>query len=284
MLGHVLVTHLSSYKHLQVFMTVRNEQYLNQWFSKDLISKCRYDVDAYNFLSIIKAINDIQPDIVINCIGIIKQSPLAKDPNKSIIINSMLPRRLSMVCRAADIRLIQISTDCIFNGSKGNYKEDDDPDAEDIYGMTKLLGVVNEVPHVTIRTSIIGHELRNKLGLIEWFLAEDAPVKGYTRAIFSGFPTIEFAKILHDCFLANPNLRGLYHVSSDPISKYDLLNLVREKYGKAIEIIPDDQIHLDRSLDSKRFRKASGYIPPAWPILVERMYDHYVLSPNYHRG
>jgi dTDP-4-dehydrorhamnose reductase len=281
MLGHVLFTYLSNCEHLDVFATVRSRKNLSRWFSADLIDRCQDNMDAFDFESIVQAINQVKPQVIINCIGIIKQSPLIDDPFKALTVNSMLPRRLAIICQARDIRLIQISTDCIFDGAKGNYKESDDPNAKDIYGMTKFLGEVSDSHNVTIRTSIIGHELKGNLGLIEWFLAQKDPVRGFTRAIFTGFPTIEFSKILKDFFILNPALQGTYHVSSDPISKYDLLRLVRERYGKEIDLVPYDDFRQDRSLDSSTFRRLSGYMPPSWPILVAEMYQHYVTSPNY---
>ncbi len=177
--------------------------------------------------------------------------------------------------------MIHLSTDCVFDGSKGGYSEADSPDAKDLYGRTKLLGEV-AYPHcLTMRTSIIGHELKGRLGLVEWFMAQQGPIKGFTQAIYSGFPTIEMARILHERVLPNPGLSGVMHVSSQPVSKYELLRLMAERYGKDIVIEPDDDFHCDRSMDSASFRAATGYQPPSWRELVGAMHAHYTGSGLY---
>lgn len=276
MLGHVLYRQLSRHDSYEVFATVRNYREAVRYFSPEIINNIRIDsVDADNFDTVIRALASIQPDIVINCIGLIKQLPIASDPLAAITVNAQLPHRISLVCRAADARMIHISTDCIFNGKKGMYTEADIPNAEDLYGRTKHLGEVSYPHCVTLRTSIIGHELKGRLGLIEWFLSQKEMVKGFTKAIYSGFPTIELARIITDYVLPNSDLTGVYHVSSEPISKYDLLRLVADKYQKGIEIVPCDDFNQDRSLDSSFFRSKTGYRPPSWQELVKKMHRDY---------
>lgn len=282
MLGHALFLGLAARKNLQVYATVRSRKEARRWFVPELVSRCLDNVDAFNFESLIKAVGEVRPEVVINGIGIIKQSSLAKDPVTAITINSLLPHRLAAVCQAAQARLIQFSTDCVFSGAKGNYREGDLPDAQDLYGRSKLLGEVAGPVSLTLRTSIIGHELKGKMGLLEWFLAQKDSVCGFTQAIFSGFPTVAVAGIILDHILPNPTLQGIYHVSSAPISKYDLLTLVAERYGKKIDIRPDGQVRLDRSLDSTAFREKTGYHPPAWPALIDDMYRHYRSFSGYH--
>lgn len=279
MLGHALSDRLSGHKYLDVHATARSTEGLSRWFPNDLLERISGNVDADNFDSVIRAIADLKPDVVINCIGIIKQTAPAKDPLISITINSLFPHRLAHVCKAAGSRLIHISTDCVFDGAQGNYTEKDQANANDLYGRTKYLGEVYYPHCVTLRTSIIGHELKGKHGLIEWFLAQKGKVRGFTNAIYSGFPTVEIARIISEYVITNPNLKGLYHVSSDPISKYKLLQLVADKYKKQIEIEPFDDFRLDRSLDSILFRSITGYTPPSWPELVDRMYRDFIASP-----
>ncbi len=281
MLGHTLFTRLSQCADLDVYATARSSTGLSGWFRPELLKKVLVNVDADNFDNIIKVFAKIKPDIVINCIGIIKQAPTAKDPLAAIAVNALLPHRIASLCKAAGARLIHISTDCVFNGVKGNYIESDQVDAADLYGKTKHLGEVAEPHCVTLRTSIIGHELKGKYGLIEWFLARDEKIRGFTKAVFSGFPTVEIARIINDYVIPGTQLAGLYHVSSAPISKYDLLRLVAEKYGKSIEILPDDNFCINRALDSTKFRRASGYIPPSWPELIDNMYRNYVTALHY---
>lgn len=276
MLGHVLFTRLSLSSDLDVYATARTSSNLDKWFSPEFRQKIRADVDADNFDTVIHALASIQPDIVINCIGLIKQLPIAHDPLSAIKINSLLPHRVAQICSTTGAKLIHISTDCVFDGMKGDYKEDDPSDAKDLYGRSKFLGEVTYPHCVTLRTSIIGHELKGKFGLIEWFLAQEGKMRGFTRAIYSGFPTVELARIISEYVLTNSDLSGLYQVSSESISKYDLLRLVMERYGKKIEIEPFDDFVLDRSINSSVFQKATGYNPPSWAELVDSMYQHYV--------
>jgi len=278
MVGHTIFRQLSLQKNLDVYATVRNMRGLDEWFAPELLEKIRGGVDANNVDTAIRALTSIKPDILINCIGIIKQSPAASDPALTSAINSIFPHSISDACRSAGVRLIQMSTDCVFDGKRGRYTEKDAPNAVDLYGRSKMLGEVESVHCLTIRKSLIGHELRGKLGLIEWFFAQEGPVNGFTRAVFTGLPTVELARVITEYVIPNEALMGLYHVSSDPISKYDLLKLVAARYKKKIEIIPYDKFQQDRSLDSFAFRKITGYNPPPWPELVDRMYRHYVES------
>lgn len=280
MLGHVLFIELSQQGY-QAYATTRLTHDLVSLFPSELAHRILSGVEASNPDALTRVLAEVQPDIVINCIGIIKQLPVAKDPLVSITINALLPHRLALLCKATGARLLHISTDCVFNGQKGQYTETDPADADDLYGRSKFLGEVAAPHGITLRTSIIGHELNSRYGLIEWFLAQKNKVQGFTQAIYSGFPTLEMARIIGEYVIPNPELQGLYQVSTTPISKYDLLQLVAQRYGKAITIEPDDSIRLDRSLDSSRFQRDTGYHPPAWETLVDRMYQHFLTAPCY---
>lgn len=283
MLGHVLLRYLSACPEYDVYATARSLVGLGKQFPENLIVRFRADsVDANYFDSIIRALASIQPDIVINCIGIIKQLPAASDPLTAITVNALLPHRISLISRTAGARVIHISTDCVFNGRKGMYTENDQSNAEDLYGRTKYLGEVSYPHCVTLRTSIIGHELKGRYGLIEWFLAQTQKVRGFRKAIYSGFPTIELARIILDYVLPNPELIGIYHVSSEPISKNDLLRFVAERYGKEIEIEPDEDFVQDRSLDSTIFREMTGYQPPSWDRLIEIMHSDFLANRSFY--
>lgn len=228
-------------------------------------------VDVEQVDSLVSAFENVRPDIVINCIGLVKQLAAANDPLVTLPINSLLPHRLARLAAMVDARLIHVSTDCVFTGSRGNYLESDAPDAQDLYGRSKLLGEVDYPNAVTLRTSIIGTELNSAHGLVGWFLAQSGTVKGYSKAVFSGLPTVELAAVIRDVVLPRPDLHGVWHVSSEPIAKYDLLSLVAAEYGKDITIQPDDQLIIDRSLDSNRFRTATGWTPKSWPQLIASM-------------
>ncbi len=270
MLGHRLWYNLS--KEHDTWVTVRGNGSELPDIPEFPRERIRTMVDALYFDQVIRALASIQPDLVINCIGLIKQQGhIARDPLFSLSLNSTLPHRISMICRTAKIRMIHISTDCVFSGKKGNYTEEDQSDAEDLYGRTKFLGEVAYPHTITLRTSIIGRELKTHLGLIEWFLEQQGTINGYKKAIFSGFTTDELSRIIMKYVIPNPDLSGLYHVSSDPISKYDLLQCAKKSYKKDIEILPDENFFCDRSLDSSRFRQATGYNPPSWSEMIEEM-------------
>lgn len=230
-------------------------------------------VDVENVDSLTRLFAATRPDVVINCIGLVKQLAEADDPLAAIPINALLPHRLARLCDVAGARLIHMSTDCVFAGTKGMYREDEPSDAQDLYGRSKYLGEVDYPHAVTLRTSIIGHELSGAHGLVGWFLSQQGGVKGYSHAIFSGLPTVELARVMRDCVIPRPELRGLYHVSAEPINKFELLKLVAQVYGKLIAITPDDGLRIDRSLDSSRFRALTGYAPPSWPELVRSMHQ-----------
>jgi dTDP-4-dehydrorhamnose reductase len=230
-------------------------------------------VDAENVDALSRLFAQVRPDVVINCIGVVKQLRSSEDPLVAIPVNALLPHRLSRLCQVAAARFVHVSTDCVFAGTKGMYREQDEADAQDLYGRSKHMGEVDYVNAVTLRTSIIGHEVEGTNGLIDWFLSQNGPVKGYTRAIFSGLPTVELARLIRDYVLPRPELHGVYHVSAAPISKYELLRLVAKLYERTNEIAPDDKVVVDRSLDSTRFRQLTGYVPAPWPELVRRMLE-----------
>lgn len=281
MLGHNLFRNLSSRPSLEVYGTVRSLQDLRGIFPPDSLQQIFSSVSVDDLETVLKTMIQVMPDVVINCIGVIKQVPAAQDRLITIKVNALFPHRLAQLCKVSGARLIHISTDCVFDGLKGNYQEADRPKVDELYGMTKFLGEIIDSNGLTLRTSIIGHELTSHYGLIEWFLTQEEKVKGFAKVIYSGFPTVEIAQIIEEYVLPHPELTGLYHVSSDPISKYDLLKLVAEQYGKEIQIEPDEEYLLDRSLDSNRFRQATGYLPPSWPELVEKMYQDFLDLQRY---
>jgi dTDP-4-dehydrorhamnose reductase len=233
----------------------------------------RLGVDVENMDQVAAVLAAERPDVVINAIGLIKQLADAKDPLAALPVNALLPHRLARLTALSCARLVHVSTDCVFSGRKGGYVESDAPDADDLYGRSKLLGEVDYPHAITLRTSIIGHELASANALIGWFLAQDGPVRGFRRAVFSGLPTVVLAEIVRDHVLPRPDMRGLWHVSAEPIDKFTLLSLVRDAWGRSTVIEPFDEFVIDRSLNSDRFRAATGWTPPPWPALIERMRD-----------
>lgn len=273
MLGNAMVRILSEDANLTIFGTARSRA-VRDFFAPEIASQLIVGIDVENHDGLAKLFCEVRPDVVVNCIGLVKQLAQAEDPLMALPINAMLPHRLAALCDLAGARLVHMSTDCVFSGKKGGYRETDIPDAEDLYGRSKLLGEVDYPHSVTLRTSIIGHELQSAHGLIGWFLSQEAKCKGYTRAIFSGFPTVEVAKIVRDVVIPRRDLAGVYHVAAEPISKYELLRLVAEVYGKSIEIVPDGSLVIDRSLNAQRFKEATGYVPPPWRDLIATMHTY----------
>lgn len=271
MLGNAALRVFAADARFEVFGSLRSAGVVKTLQAKAPAAQFVAGVDVESLDSLTRLFAQVQPDVVINCIGVVKQLAEADDPLTAIPINALLPHRLARLAQVAGARLVHVSTDCVFSGKKGGYVEADPSDAYDLYGRSKLMGEVDYENAVTLRTSIIGHELASAHGLVGWFLSQEGPVRGFTKAVFSGLPTVELARVIKDHVLPHPELRGTWHVSAAPIDKYALLKLVAAEYGRSNEIAPDDKLVIDRSLDSTRFRAATGYVPPAWPELVRRM-------------
>lgn len=270
MLGHKLWQVLS--QRFDTYVTFRRDALAYARYGIFDTVRARFGVDAFCFDNVVRAVAEVRPHVVVNAIGVIKQVAESTDPLVCLTINSLLPHRLAQLCRVAGARLIQISTDCVFSGRKGMYVEDDDSDATDLYGRTKFLGEVKGDGCITIRTSMIGRELGTHFGLVEWFLSRrGGTVNGYTNAIFSGFTTLALSKLLADVIASHPNLSGVYHVSADPISKYHLLLRLKHAYAVDVEVEPYPDFQADRSLDSTRFRTATGFIPSTWDAMIEAL-------------
>lgn len=270
MLGHKLSQQLS--KKFDVWATVRGDaaDMLQYGFLPE--NRTIGGVAVEDAGSVRAAIEQVRPDVVINAVGVIKQLPSSKDVIKTLEINSIFPNRLAEYGREFGYRLFCISTDCVFNGEKGSYTEESIPDAYDLYGKSKNLGEITDENCLTLRTSIIGRELGSAHSLVDWFLSNRGKnVKGFVNAIYSGFPTIVIADIIASLITDHPELNGLYHVSSEPINKYDLLELVKKHYNVDIGIEPETDFKIDRSLDSTRFREETGFVPLDWDEMIRRM-------------
>lgn len=270
MLGSAMLRLFSESQSYQAYGTVRSA-HAAKLLPESVRANLIHGVDVENFDSLANAFAVSRPNVVINCVGLVKQLAAADDVLSAIPINSLLPHRLARLCDVAGARLIHMSTDCVFSGIKGKYTEEDISDAHDLYGRSKYLGEVDYPNAITLRTSIIGHELGGSRSLINWFLSQQGQTRGFTKAIFSGLPTVEIARLIRDHVIPHPELHGLYHVSAEPINKFDLLTLVAEVYGKTIDIQPDEGLAIDRSLDSSRFREATGFVPKTWPDLIRSM-------------
>ena len=272
MLGHQLFHRLSL--HHEVRVTLRRDLAFYDQYGMFTKENAYGGIDLrFPIVLEEKVLENFCPEAVINCAGIIKQHAQVKESIPNLEINALLPHRLSVICKLINARFLHFSTDCVFSGKKGNYREDDVPDAEDLYGRTKFLGEVYDSHCLTLRTSIVGPELSRKKSLLEWFLSQKGRVQGYTNAIFSGFTTIEMGRIVDHVLVNHPDASGIYHVSSEPINKYDLLHLFREKFKHDIQIESDATFCCDRSLDSGKFRRKFDYTPPSWEEMVDELPD-----------
>lgn len=270
MLGNTLLRYFATRTAHDVVGVVRSTRSVRM-LSAEVQDKIAEGGDVEDFDALVRLFERHRPTVVVNCVGLVKQLDDSKDPLAAIPVNAILPHRLARLCALARARLVHLSTDCVFSGEKGMYVEDDLPDARDVYGRTKLLGEVDYPHALTLRTSIIGHELASNHSLVCWFLAQEGAVRGFSRAIFSGLPTVEIARIIDEVVLPRPELSGLYHLSADPIDKASLLKLIADTYGKVIRIDEDPGFVIDRSLDSTRFRSSTGFQPENWPTLIRRM-------------
>lgn len=274
MVGNAMIRVLHSEPGFDVVGTVRSPA-IRSCFSDEIAARLLVGIDAESQVSLSMAFEQARPQLVINCAGHTKHRVDAEDPLVAMPVNALLPHQLACLSAVHGARLIHISTDCVFSGERGAYSEDDQSDAKDVYGKSKFLGEVYYKHALTLRTSFIGHELQTKYSLLEWFLSQHERCKGFTRARFSGLPTVIFAGLIKDVVIPRTDLFGLYHVAAQPISKYDLLQIIAKIYGKRIEIVPDDQLVVDRTLDAGRFGRATGFVPPDWNELVEIMHTYH---------
>ena len=270
MLGNALFRYFDERTNTRTYGLLRNKKkilnFFNKFNSEKIIEKDFFDLDNLD-----QILSDLSPNIIFNCIGIVKQNPLSNDPLSSIRVNSIFPHLLNKLSLKFNFRLIHFSTDCVFSGFQGNYLETDFADANDIYGRSKFLGEISNNGNITIRTSFIGKEIGTNRALLNWFLSQKGKIKGYKNAIYSGLTTLEVARVLDKYVIPNPDLKGLYHLSADNIDKYSLLSLLNQVYKKDLFIEEDLNIRIDRSLNSNKFRKETGYKPLKWDKAIQEM-------------
>ena len=270
MLGHRVWREL--HEHMDAFAAVRRPygDYARLgWFEAARVID---GVDVASDEPLERAFDVARPDVVINAVGIVKQRQDASDAVQSISINALLPHRLAAMCGSAGARLIHLSTDCVYSGSRGSYSEADVPDARDLYGRSKLLGEVDGKGCLTIRTSMVGREIGSSRGLIEWFLSRRGEtVKGFTRASFTGLTTAELSRVIRRVAQDYSDLQGVWHVAGEQISKYDLLTMVNRALRLGTTIVADDAFVCDRTLDASRFMNATGYRPPPWAAMIAEL-------------
>lgn len=271
MLGHVLLEEAVS-EGFDAVGTIRGERLPAAVAERLDPKRIVAGVPATDAEALERALAETGAEVAVNCIGVVKQAPEGSDPVASIAVNSLYPHRLAALCREREVRLIHLSTDCVFSGRAGGYDEDAEPDPVDLYGRSKLLGEVGARGCLTLRTSMVGRELTGANGLVEWFLSQrGAEVRGYRRAIFSGLTTRALARAICELAANHPGLEGIRHLSAETISKHDLLALLHDAMGADVRVVPDDSVAVDRSLDSHRLREATGWSPPGWAEMIEEL-------------
>lgn len=270
MLGHQLLTSWRDRHEVRVTLRQPLEAYAR--FGLFTSGNSIAGVDATDRVRVDAIVEQWRPEAVINCVGIVKQRSEAKAAIPSIEINALLPHRLLVSCQAHGARLVHVSTDCVFSGRTGNYRESDTPDPVDLYGRSKLLGEVEEAPGLTLRTSIVGLELSRFAGLIEWFLAQRGIIHGFRRAIYTGLTTPELGRAIEHVLVHHPRLHGVWQVASAPITKYDLLGQLSTRLERRdVEIVADDAFTCDRSLRADAFAVETGYVAPPWDLMLDEL-------------
>jgi dTDP-4-dehydrorhamnose reductase len=270
MLGHRLVRGLSS--DFEVIGTVRDDA--ARYAGMPHFAKARLigGIEASVVDSLLRVLDDLRPDVVINAVGAIKQVAAGKSAALAITLNALLPHQLAEATCAAGGRFITFGTDCVFSGRPGPHAETDIPDAIDIYGRTKLLGEVGGEGCLTLRTSIVGRELRGCHSLIEWFISQNGKtIKGFRRALYSGMTTGAIAALICRLIRDHAQLSGIWQVAGPATNKFELLTIVRDAMGLDIEIVPGDDFFCDRRLDGSRFTAATGIVIPSWSEMIADM-------------
>jgi dTDP-4-dehydrorhamnose reductase len=267
MLGHRLW--LACRERFETLVTLHDTRAARPWAPLFEAGRTLEGIDLADDAALTTTLRRARPDVVVNAAGLVKQRPDGQTPLAAITLNALLPHRLAARCTAGGIRLVHLSTDCVFSGRRGRYREDHVPDPVDTYGRSKLLGEVTGPGQLTVRKSAVGRELAGRSGLLEWFLGErGGRVRGFTRAVFSGLTTAEVATTVAVVIESHPLLEGLWHVAGPAISKHDLLVALREALALPVDIQPDDTTTVDRSLDDGRFREATGIPRPSWPDMI----------------
>lgn len=280
MIGHSLFSELRKSFDVKVSLRLGWSKYeALKFYNRE---DCFLNIDALDFKTIEDMIKSFRPHVVINAIGAIKQKINIINIENSIYLNSLFPHKLSRLITKYKFRLILLSTDCVFSGDDGGYNENHKTDAVDLYGRTKILGEVSSENILVIRKSTIGLEISGQHGLVEWFIKQDGQINGYNRAIYSGLISSEFARFIKNIILDHKKLNGIYHLSSEPISKYNLLKGLKERLNLKNVFINEDNIFVcNRSLNMKKLKKVTGYTAPSWDKMLDELAEEIIIKKHF---
>ena len=255
-------------KTLQLYLNKKNVDFLT--ISRESNNNKNINLkNISNFKNLEQLIFKIRPTHIINCVGITKFNNAYKNKKLTVLLNTKMPIYLSELCKLNKIYLLHISSDCVFSGKKGNYTDNSYKDAKDLYGLSKKEGEVKNKFTTTIRTSFIGPELNTKKSLLSWFLSEKKFVRGYSKAFFSGITSLEVCRIIYNYFIKKNILQNkIINIGSRRISKFTLLTKIRKIFKKDINIVRYQNFIIDRSLDSKKFRKLTSYKMVKWDKML----------------
>ena len=273
MIGHKMGQVLSAQNH-EIVISIREKKDLTL---KSISSKAKVFFNDFLKDNILDFLDKVNPDVIINAIGITIRRGSTKNISDTIYLNSFFPHQLSNWALAFKKRLIHFSTDCVFSGSEGSYLEDTTPDALDYYGKTKGLGEINSKSSLTIRSSIIGPELFNKTELFEWIINnKEKEINGFSRVMYSGVTTVYMAKLVADLIDNHKNLSGIYNVASKPISKFELLRLINDNFDLGLIINDDKTVISNKTLNASKIEKEIGLQPPSWDELIFELKNDYM--------
>ena len=268
MIGHGLWRYFSQSPDHEVVAAVRSAAQLCAFGARRVEQTGDLDDEA----AAAKLIDRVRPDWVINCAGLTKHADNGEDAVKVIRANCLLPNLLANATEQSGARMLHVSTDCTFLGTRGHYAESEAPDANDLYGRSKVLGEITDRAHVlTVRTSTIGFEVASKRGLLEWFLDQRGSCRGFSRAIFSGLTSHELARVLDEHVLDRSELSGLLHIAGPAIDKLSLLRAMRQHFSVPVDIEEDASFVIDRSLDGSRFCALTGFQPRRWDDMLSEI-------------
>ena len=268
MLGHMLIRVLSP--HHYVVGTTTSQYNVQSPLARILSRDNLIDlVDVHNLSTVEIAIRETKPDVIINCVGLIKQKMGTTNSVEAIQLNSLFPHQLAEICHKSNIRFIHFSTDCVFQGTSGIKRLSDTPNATDLYGLSKLLGEVSTWRCLTLRTSIVGRQLFGSESLFEWAISQRGTVvNGYKNAIYTGLTTNRLSQIIKKVIEDFPELSGIHQVASSPISKFELISKLNDHLKLNLRIKPETEFHCDRTLDGAEFNKLTNIDIPSWDDML----------------